>query len=55
MQTAFLMLICAAAAGYLAFRLYRTMKAESGGCCGCSICREAPAREEEHNQDTNNS
>lgn len=57
MQTALLMLICATAAGYLAFRLYRTMKAESGGggCCGCSICREAPAIEEEHNQDTNNS
>ncbi|MGM0759201.1 MAG: hypothetical protein ACQEUB_05770 [Thermodesulfobacteriota bacterium] len=41
MQTALLILICAATAGYLAFRLYRTMKAQSGGCCGCSICREA--------------
>lgn len=41
MQTVLLILICAAAAGCLAFRLYRTMKAESGGCCGCSSCREA--------------
>ncbi|WP_153304188.1 hypothetical protein [Desulfovermiculus halophilus] len=52
MQTALLMLICAIAAGYLALRLYRTMKVESGGCCGCCICREAPAAEEEHNRDS---